>query len=137
MTKKQIIIPGTPIAKKRPRFFRRGEYIKSYNPQEAEEGRFRFEIKSQWANKEPTKYPMIVRMQFVFQIPKGTSKKNQAMMLSGEIRHSKKPDIDNLAKFYLDAMNGIVFHDDRQVYELDLSKLYGHYAHTGIVIELS
>ena len=32
------------------------------------------------------------------------------------------PDIDNLAKFVLDAMNGIVHEDDRQVVELLASK---------------
>ena len=33
------------------------------------------------------------------------------------------PDIDNLAKFVLDAMNGIVYHDDRQVVRLQLYKV--------------
>ena len=32
------------------------------------------------------------------------------------------PDVDNLAKFVLDALNGIVFHDDRQVAKLVIGK---------------
>ena len=33
------------------------------------------------------------------------------------------PDIDNLAKLVLDALNGIVYHDDKQVVKLELYKL--------------
>ena len=33
------------------------------------------------------------------------------------------PDIDNLAKFVLDAMNGVVYHDDRQVCQLRVAKV--------------
>ena len=33
------------------------------------------------------------------------------------------PDVDNLAKFYLDGMTGIVFDDDAQVVELTVVKL--------------
>ncbi len=33
------------------------------------------------------------------------------------------PDIDNLAKFVLDALNGLVYHDDRQVVKLVVDQL--------------
>jgi hypothetical protein len=36
----------------------------------------------------------------------------------------KKPDIDNIAKTYLDAMNGVIFVDDTQVVELHVKKVY-------------
>ena len=34
-----------------------------------------------------------------------------------------KPDIDNLAKFLLDALTGVLFEDDAQVVELQVFKL--------------
>ena len=34
-----------------------------------------------------------------------------------------RPDIDNLAKFVLDGLNGLVYHDDRQVVKLEVYKL--------------
>jgi Holliday junction resolvase RusA-like endonuclease len=37
----------------------------------------------------------------------------------------KKPDIDNVAKCFLDAMNGIVYKDDSQVVSLHVTKEYG------------
>jgi len=41
-----------------------------------------------------------------------------------EWRHLKKPDIDNLIKAVLDAMNGVVFLDDSQVCSLTAQKRY-------------
>ncbi len=35
---------------------------------------------------------------------------------------SVRPDIDNLAKVILDSMSGVVYHDDRDIMELALSK---------------
>ena len=34
-----------------------------------------------------------------------------------------KPDTDNLAKFLLDALTGLVFHDDAQVVEVHMFKM--------------
>ena len=48
-------------------------------------------------------------------------------MLNGELRPTKKPDCDNIAKVILDALNGIAYHDDSQVVELVVHK---HYAET-------
>lgn len=45
-----------------------------------------------------------------------------------------KPDIDNLAKFTLDAMQGIVFHDDSQVVKLLVYKLRGNEGGTRIKV---
>lgn len=35
-----------------------------------------------------------------------------------------KPDLDNLSKTFLDAMNGILYHDDSQVVEIVASKFW-------------
>ena len=68
-----IIIPGKPIAKKRPRFARRGKFVKTYSAQETEEGRTFLEIKSQWKQK-PLDCPVIVEMTFLFPITNGSKK---------------------------------------------------------------
>ena len=39
--------------------------------------------------------------------------------------HVYKPDADNLAKFVLDALNGVYYKDDSQIYELIVRKQYG------------
>ena len=35
-------------------------------------------------------------------------------------------DVDNLVKFYMDAMNGIFYFDDAQIVSLHATKVYGH-----------
>ena len=40
-------------------------------------------------------------------------------------RHVYKPDTDNLAKFIMDALNGVYYKDDSQIYSLQVAKRYG------------
>ncbi len=42
-----------------------------------------------------------------------------------ELYHTKRPDIDNLAKAVKDALKGIVYADDSQIVEAHLYKQYG------------
>ena len=42
-----------------------------------------------------------------------------------EMYHTKRPDIDNLAKAVKDALKGIVYADDSQIVEAHLYKQYG------------
>lgn len=69
-----------------------------------------------------------VELQFraVFPPPKSVSKKARAAMLRGWIHHTKKPDLDNLAKQLKDAMTRLRFwEDDRQVVRIVCEKRYG------------
>lgn len=59
-----------------------------------------------------------------FSILKNTSKKNTEKMLSNKISPTKKPDIDNIAKIVLDALNKIAFKDDNQITKLEVEKKY-------------
>lgn len=59
-----------------------------------------------------------------FDIPKSTSKKKEAEMLLDNISPTKKPDIDNIIKIILDAMNKFAFKDDTQVTKLEVEKRY-------------
>lgn len=45
-------------------------------------------------------------------------------MLSGEIRPTKKPDTDNIAKAICDALNGVAYRDDAQICCLTVQKQY-------------
>lgn len=42
-----------------------------------------------------------------------------------EVYHTKRPDIDNLAKAVKDALKGIIYADDSQIVEAHLYKCYG------------
>ena len=45
-------------------------------------------------------------------------------MVAGYIRPAKKPDIDNVIKSILDALNGVAYHDDTQVVAVFAEKYY-------------
>ena len=60
-----------------------------------------------------------------FLVPKNTSKKQEENMLNNAISPTKKPDIDNIAKIILDALNKLAFKDDNQITKLEIEKKYG------------
>ena len=57
-------------------------------------------------------------------MPRATPKKRVASLLGGLVRPSKRPDLDNLNKSVMDALNGIVYRDDCQVVTLNSKKVY-------------
>jgi crossover junction endodeoxyribonuclease RusA len=57
-----------------------------------------------------------VMLDFALQRPKSLPKRTS--------QHLKKPDIDKLARAVLDALTGILYHDDSEVVRLDVTKRY-------------
>lgn len=70
-----------------------------------------------------------------FSIPKNTSKLKTEDMLNNTISPVKKPDIDNIAKIVLDALNKIAFKDDNQITKLNVEKIYSEEEKISIKIE--
>ncbi len=68
--------------------------------------------------------PICVNVVFGMPIPKSIPKSRQDAMAQGIIRHTKRPDIDNLIKSVLDALNGVAWVDDSQIVRLSASKEY-------------
>lgn len=56
-------------------------------------------------------------------------------MLNGELLPAKKPDIDNVVKAVLDALNKVAYRDDNQVVELQIRKQYSERPRLEICIE--
>ena len=111
-----MIIPDNPIAKKRPRFFHRGNFIGTYNDQKTEEGRWLFEAQKQVNLKELLSGAISLQIDFCMPITKDWSLKKQKELRDGQrFWHTKKPDLDNLVKFVKDCLNGIVWKDDSQI----------------------
>lgn len=59
-----------------------------------------------------------------FEVPKSASKLAKEQMLGNTISPTKKPDIDNIVKIVLDAMNKFAFKDDTQITKIEVEKLY-------------
>jgi len=120
-----IIIPGAPIAQARPKFYRRGNGVGTYNPQESEAGRWILEAQPQI--QEMIKGPVALRCFFFFARPQfhyGTGRNIGVLKDSAPKHHTKKPDTDNLTKFVKDNLTGRAYHDDAQIVELIAVKAY-------------
>lgn len=121
----EIVIYGEPVAKGRPKFMVKGKFVQAYTPAKTrkEEKRLRDELKRIYTDSL-IECPLAIDLSFYFAIPKSYSKKAIREIIENKFVHIKKPDCDNLAKLVLDAMNGIVYKDDRQIYSLNVSKYY-------------
>lgn len=124
----RFTVPGPPKGKARARTVKgRGGQTFSYTP----EGTVLYEnlIKTCYLQQPNNMIfndgqPLKVVVQAFYDIPKSYSKKKRQQMISGEIRPTKKPDIDNIAKCILDALNKVAYRDDTQVIELVMKKAY-------------
>lgn len=67
--------------------------------------------------------PLIVWVTAKFSVPQSWSRRKKADALSGVVRPTGRPDVDNTVKL-LDALNGIVWRDDSQIVECFVSKHY-------------
>lgn len=71
---------------------------------------------------KPFECPVRFELVVYRKIPKSTSKSMAFRMCSGAERPAMTPDYDNLQKSISDAMNHIVFADDRQIVDAVVSK---------------
>lgn len=65
-----------------------------------------------------------VKIYAYFDIPKTTTKKDRELINEGKLSPTKKPDIDNIVKIVLDALNKMAFKDDNQITKLEVEKIY-------------
>lgn len=118
----KIEVDIEPKAQKRPRVTRYGTYDGSKEDKEAFLALVRKELDPEFKLYECA---INVELVFTMPIPKTTSKKRKKEMIDNTIKHTKRPDCDNLAKLVLDAMNGVVYTDDSLIVKLTVSKFYG------------
>ena len=115
-------VNSIPKSKGRPRFTRRG---KCYTPATTR----RAEDEVRWAaRRELGKRlagPVGVLVVAVFPIPACWSKKKIRQAEAGLVRPAVKPDFDNVAKLYCDALNMILWEDDKQIVDGRCIKVYG------------
>ncbi len=133
----EFIVLGEPQGKQRPKFARIGKYVSVRTPEKtkAYEKTIQAAFWEQCRNIKFSEGSQLeLKVLAFFKIPKSTSKKKQAAMLSKEIRPTKKPDIDNVLKAVADALNGVCYKDDSCLVKMSGEKFYSD--NPGIVIIL-
>lgn len=124
MVKYEFEIPETITGKARPRM--NTKYGKAYTPTKTKNYEYlaRFYFIEKYPNFKPMEGRVKVEIIAYFEITKSTSKKREAEMLADNISPTKKPDIDNITKIILDAMNKFAYLDDTQVTHCTVIKKY-------------
>ena len=134
----EIEIPTAPVAQARPRatlITHRGRYYKPgtrkiilFDPPAVK--KFKQLVGyyvQQHYNGHPLTGPLSVTVRFYRDIQKSDSKKKKMAKEAGDIRPTKKPDVDNYVKSLLDALNKVLWADDNQIIDLHASKFYSAY----------
>lgn len=128
-----IRIPGDIRGKARPRFSRQAGRTYTDSKTAGAENWVRACAMAQ-VGQPVLDGPLAITMTVTVAVPPSWSKRKQADAISGAVRPTGRPDLDNIAKLVADALNGIVWRDDSQVVSMMLSKLYGEAP--GAVIEI-
>ena len=105
---------GFVPTKRRPKFTRKG---KAYDPKaNKSEARAIREAWEEQVGEWKSDGPIGVAIDVFRKLPKGRPKRVESES------DTFKPDVDNIAKAVLDALNGVAFEDDSQVVRLRCSK---------------
>lgn len=144
----RFVIPGTPIPQCRPRFFVKHGKTIAYDPLSAKKKAVQELIKQQYSEALDDENRQIaieasslasadffyVALTFFMPIPERSTEAKRTTKLWHLEKHTSKPDLDNLEKFYLDCLTGMIFNDDSQVVRLASKKVYSVYPRTEIEI---
>jgi Holliday junction resolvase RusA-like endonuclease len=121
-----ITLTGAPVGKGRPRVSTRNGFVRTFTPEKTRnyEAALRIAGQQEMQGRAPIEGPVAIVMSAIFPIPESWSRKKRDAALRGEIKPSVKPDIDNLLKT-LDALNEVVWRDDKQIVSAQIAKVYG------------
>ena len=117
----KFTIPGNPIAQGRPRFSRAGGFVRAYDPKKSVDYKSLIALFATERGVKQANGPIVVSIDLYFKRPKNLCRKRDAQ--EAIICH-KRPDVDNCAKIFLDALNGIAWNDDGQVHSIRVTKWY-------------
>ena len=65
-----------------------------------------------------------IALHFYIPFPEGLAEFKKKLAIAGYIRPEKRPDIDNYAKFVMDAINRVFYSDDGQIISANLELFY-------------
>ena len=114
-----------PTPQLRPRVSSRGGYVRVYDPPKVKN--FKNLLRSLAVNqyaRPPLIGPLSVSLTFYRPVQKSISQSERERRLSNESKPVVKPDTDNYIKATLDALNGVLWHDDSQIVKIEAEKKY-------------
>lgn len=130
----KFTVPGEPRGKGRPRFSKAGHTYTDSETKAYENKIIAYYRKSHGAFRWPETTFLSVGVVAFLPIPKSATKAQRAGMIARSILPSRKPDVDNILKAVLDALNGVAYKDDARVWQTFCMKFYGEEPRLEIVV---
>lgn len=125
-----FVVPGPPVGKQRARVTRKGY---AYTP--AKTVNYEALIKQCFAAKYPGHLPYEGPVSIGIQVYMTPSKEIARKIAKGAIIYCvKRPDCSNVLKSIEDALNGLAYKDDAQIWTVDVKKLYGEKPYVAVRI---
>lgn len=135
-----LVIDGKPQGKDRPRFVRATG--RTYTPATTQKAEERIQDAWREVGEPEVSGPLSVTVMGSTPRPKGHYLTDGSSLSAEGKRHpqpdNQKPDLDNVLKLCLDALNGHAFKDDVQVIQLHAYRFWsppGYAGHTSIDIK--
>ena len=124
-------LPIRPRPKQRPRF----SMGHTYTPKETQD--YEKTIRNMVSAEMTEQYKewAFVQMRFYYALPQSAPKKKRQMVEIAPLMHTKRPDVDNLQKSVMDALNGVLWEDDAIVFAVVAQKHYDTRDHIKITVE--
>lgn len=120
-----LYIKGTPKPQPRPRAVARGGFARVYNPKTADD--WKAAIKKGFKGKSIKADALAITLHLKMPRPKIHFNSRGELKTNAPRLHTKKPDVDNLAKAVLDALVDVkAFSDDSIVTQLIVTKEYAN-----------
>ena len=128
---------GEPQGKARPRFRKVGNFVQTYTPQKTKsyEDEIRMFAKAAMGSSKPLETPVALYLYIRKGIPASYTKKRRNDCLSGINKPTVTPDLDNCLKVFMDAMNGIVYLDDKQIVSINCEKVYSEISGVDVLVK--
>lgn len=129
-----FVVAGKPQGKERPRFDSRRKI--TYTPEKTKsyEALVRTSYQVQCRFDPPLYGAVKASIIAYYPIPKSATKAEREKMLAGAIKPTVKPDMDNIIKAILDALNGYAYKDDAAVVEVEAEKRYSDKPRVAVIL---
>ena len=135
----EFFVPGPPVAKQRARTVTRSAhgplpFARTYTPAKTENYQAFVRGCALVGIRAPIDGPITVWLEVRLAVPGSWSEKRKRRAHGGLIAATKRPDLDNVAKSILDAVNGLAWRDDAQIVGLHVTKEYA--ALPGVLVRI-
>ncbi len=114
-------VPGVPKGQARPRFARMGNFVRTYDTKDAHSNKQNIAAYAMAAGVKPFQGPVEIIISAVLPRPQRLCRKKDN---PAECPATCKPDCDNVAKAVCDALIGVAYADDAQVWTCRVTKTY-------------